>query len=68
MAFPVNFLVMVSIPLPGFDVSLPGPLDGNLSTDGESVTGKMTIFPGVKINGVAGSQTTIGGVSSKVKV
>jgi len=59
---------MVSIPLPGFDVSLPDPLDGKLSTDGESVTGKMTIFPGVKINGVAGSQATIGGVSSTVKV
>lgn len=59
---------MVSIPLPTFDVSLPDALDGKLSTDGESVTGKMTIFPGVKINGVAGSQTTIGGVSSTVKV
>ena len=59
---------MVSIPLPGFDVSLSGPFDGTLSTDGESVTGKMTIFPGVKVNGVTGSQTTIGGVSSKVNV
>jgi len=59
---------MVSIPLPGFDVSLTGPLDGTLSTDGESVTGKMTILPGVKITGVAGSETSIGGVSSKVKV
>lgn len=59
---------MVSIPLPGFDVSLSDPLDGKLSTDGESVTGKMTIFPGVKINGVAGSQATIGGVRSTVKV
>lgn len=70
--FPVNsysnFLVMVTIPLPKFDVSLPGALDGKLSADGESVTGKLTIFPGVKIDGVAGSQATIGGVSSTVKV
>jgi hypothetical protein len=59
---------MVSIPLPTFDAPFSSPLEEKLTSDGKSATGKMTIYPGVKVDGVAGDTTTIGGISSTVKV
>jgi hypothetical protein len=59
---------MVSIALPGFDVSFSSLFKGNLTSDGKSVTGGMTILPGVKVGGVAGCRTEIGGINSTVKV
>ena len=59
---------MVSIPLPSFDTPFSSPLEEKLSSDGKSTTGKMTILPGVQVDGVASGMTTIGGISSTVKV
>ena len=59
---------MVSIPLPTFDTPFSSPLEEKLTSDGKSATGKITILPGVKVDGVAGGTTTIGGISSTVKV
>lgn len=59
---------MVSIPLPSFDTPFSSPLEEKLTSDGKSTSGKMTILPGVKVDGVAGGTTTIGGISSTVKV
>ena len=59
---------MVSILLPTFDTSFSSPLEEKLTSDGKSATGKITILPGVKVDGVAGGTTTIGGISSTVKV
>ena len=55
----------ISIPLPAFDHSFSNLLEGDLTSDGK-ITGKLTIDPGVKIDGAQGRQTTIGGVSSSV--
>ena len=58
----------ISIPLPAFSTSFPDPIKGNLTIDGKKIDGNLTIDPGVKIDGVQGSQTTIGGFSSSVTV
>lgn len=58
----------ISIPLPAFSTSFPDPMKGNLTIDGKTIDGNLTIDPGVKIDGVHGSQTTIGGFSSSVTV
>ena len=56
----------ISIPLPAFSTSFPDPMKRNLTIDGKTIDGNLTIDPGVKIDGVQGSQTTIGGFSSSV--
>lgn len=66
--YSVNLSKMVSIPLPTFDTPFSSPLEEKLTSDGKSATGKITILPGVKVDGVAGGTTTIGGISSTVKV
>ena len=56
----------ISIPLPAFSTSFPDPIKGNLTIDGKKIDGNLTIDPGVKIDGVQGSQITIGGFNSSV--
>ena len=58
----------ITLPLPAFGLSFLDPLQGNLTTDGKSVFGSFTINPGIKIDGVEGSQTTIGGASGSTTV
>ena len=58
----------ISIPLPAFQQSFPDAFTGNLTIDGKSVVGNFNIFPGVKIEGVEGSETTIGGFDASVEV